>query len=176
MTTRWAVWESPFGPLTLVAGARGLRELRFPGRGGPLDEAARDPRALATAIGQLEQWFAGERQRFELALDLGGATAFQRRVWALLRELPFGTTISYGALAERAGLAPEHVRVAAGAVARTPVPIVIPCHRVIAADGSLTGYLGGLQRKQALLDLERLAVQGLDPAPASWAFRQLALL
>ena len=175
MSTRWAVYESPFGPLTLVAGARGLRELRFPGRGGPLDEADRDPDALAAAVTQLEEWFAGERRRFELPLELGG-TALQRRVWTLLRELPYGSTISYGALAERAGLAPEHVRAAAGAVARTPVPIVIPCHRVIAADGSLTGYLGGLRRKQALLDLERLAAQGLDPTPASWAFRQLALL
>jgi methylated-DNA-[protein]-cysteine S-methyltransferase len=172
---RWAVYESPFGPLTLVAGARGLRELRFPGRGAALDEGARDPDAFAEAFAQLEQYFAGERRRFELPLELGGS-AFQRRVWELLRELPYGTTISYGALAQRAGLAAEHVRVAAGAVARTPVPIAIPCHRVIAADGALTGYLGGLQRKQTLLDLERLAAQGLDPAPASWAFRQLVLL
>jgi methylated-DNA-[protein]-cysteine S-methyltransferase len=176
VTTRWAVYESPFGPLTLVAGERGVRELRFPGRGAPLEEADRDPAPFAEAFDQLEQYFAGERRRFELPLDLSAGTALQRQVWGLLQALPYGTTISYGRLAQRAGLPADRVRVAAGAVARTPVPIVIPCHRVIAADGSLTGYLGGLQRKQALLELERLAAQGLDPAPASWSFRQLALL
>lgn len=173
-SVQWAVYGSPLGPLTLVGGARGLRAVRFPGRGDPLDEAAQRPDAFEEAFRQLEQFFAGTRRRFELSLALDG-NSLQRQVWDELQAIPYGETVSYGQLARRVGLAPDRVRVAAGAVARTPVPIVVPCHRVIAADGALTGYLGGLQRKQALLDLERLAARGQDPAPA-WAFRQLALL
>jgi methylated-DNA-[protein]-cysteine S-methyltransferase len=163
----WAVYESPFGPLTLHAGAGGISSLSFPGRGQPLDEADRDPAPLAAAIRQLEQYFAGERRSFDLSLDLRG-TPFQRSVWELLLAIPYGTTTTYGALAEALGR-PDRVRAVGAAVGRTPVPIVVPCHRVIGADGSLTGYGGGLHRKRALLDLE-----GAGTPMA--AHRQLALL
>jgi methylated-DNA-[protein]-cysteine S-methyltransferase len=103
---------------------------------------------------QLDEYFAGERRTFDLELDLRGSE-FQLEVWTALREIPFGETIAYGELAARVGRAGhEHVRAVAGCVGRTPVPIIVPCHRVIGADGSLTGYGGGLDRKRALLDHE----------------------
>jgi methylated-DNA-[protein]-cysteine S-methyltransferase len=173
MNTLWTSYESPLGPLTLVAGPAGLIGLRFPGPRDTLGDADRRPGALAGAIEQLEQYFAGERESFDLDLDLSAGTAFQRRVWRCLRQIPFGTTISYTELAGAIGR-PERVRAVGAAVGQTPVPIIIPCHRVVAADGALTGYVGGLHRKQALLDLEARAAAGLPPQPA-WAFRQLAL-
>lgn len=176
----WAVYESPLGPLTLRAGAAGIHALDFPGRSPRLEEAAQRP--MPAAFAQLEEYFAGRRRRFELPLALAG-TALQRAVWEELQRVGLGTTVTYGELAERIdaalyppGIEPyERVRAAAGAVARTPTPILVPCHRVIGADGSLTGYLGGLQRKQALLDLERRVAAGGEPEPV-WAFRQTALL
>jgi methylated-DNA-[protein]-cysteine S-methyltransferase len=169
-----ATYDSPLGVLTLTADARGLTALRFPDRdAAPV--AARDPAPawLADAVMQLDEYFRGARRRFDVALNLAG-TSFQRAVWERLLEISYGTTISYGALAQELGR-PDRVRAVAAAVGRTPVPIVVPCHRVIGADGSLTGYGGGLHRKQALLDLERRVAAGLEPAPA-WAFRQLALV
>jgi O-6-methylguanine DNA methyltransferase len=171
--TPWTIYESSLGPLTLVAGRTGLASLQFPGRADPRDESDRRPSVFAAALRQLEEYFAGHRHAFELELDLGG-TPFQREVWRRLLEIPYGSTMSYTALAQLSGR-PDRVRAVAAAVGRTPVPIVVPCHRVVAVDGSLTGYLGGLQRKQALLDLEARAVAGLAPQPA-WSFRQLALL
>jgi methylated-DNA-[protein]-cysteine S-methyltransferase len=173
MTTVWDVYESPLGPLTIEAVAGGITALSFPGRGPARDERRRDPAALADAVGQLEDYFAGERQAFELPLDLRG-TPFQRRVWAQLQRLPYGTTVTYAELAAAIGR-PDIVRAVAAAVGRTPVPIVVPCHRVVGAGGALTGYGGGLRRKAALLDLERRVATGLAPEPA-WALRQLALL
>jgi methylated-DNA-[protein]-cysteine S-methyltransferase len=169
----WTVYESPLGPLTLVGDDDGLRSLSFPGRSRALDEADRDSAPFAEAIAQLEEYFAGERRRFELSLRLEGS-AFQQRVWAALQAIPFGTTRSYGALADEIAR-PDRVRAVGAAVGRTPVPIIVPCHRVIGADGSLTGYGGGLQRKQALLDLESSVSGGAQPAPV-WAGRQLSLL
>jgi methylated-DNA-[protein]-cysteine S-methyltransferase len=148
----WTIYESPLGPLTLVGGAQGLTELRFPGHGEPLDEDLHDRAAFAEPVRQLEEYFAGARQRFELALDLHG-TPFQRTVWHELLTIPYGSTTSYGALAATIGR-PDRARATGAAIGRTPVPIIVPCHRVVAADGALTGYGGGLQRKQALLDLE----------------------
>lgn len=137
---------------------------------------------MPIAAAQLEEYFAGGRRRFDLELDLGG-TPLRRAVWARLLEIPYGATTSYGELA--AGIDPslyparlarhERVRVAAAAIGRTPTPILVPCHRVIGADGSLTGYGGGLQRKQALLDLESRIAAGLPPEPA-WSTIQLAML
>jgi methylated-DNA-[protein]-cysteine S-methyltransferase len=169
----WDVYESPIGPLVLVAGPRGLRGVRFPNEPGPLDERRRRPEALAEAATQLEQYFAGERRGFELALDLTGSP-FLRRVWSRLAEIHYGETITYGELAREVGR-PDEPRKGGWAVGRTPTPIVVPCHRVIGADGSLTGYGGSLQRKAALLELERRGVAGLAPEPA-WAFGQLSLL
>jgi methylated-DNA-[protein]-cysteine S-methyltransferase len=150
---RWDIHETPIGTLTLVAGDAGLTALRFPGHGRPLDAADRDPGALAAAARELDEYFDGTRTAFDVPLDLRG-TPFQHRVWAALREIPFGTTVSYMQLAETVGR-PDVVRAVAAAVGRTPVPIVVPCHRVVGANGALTGYGGGLPRKRALLDLEQ---------------------
>jgi methylated-DNA-[protein]-cysteine S-methyltransferase len=149
----WDTYDSPIGPLTLVAGETGLAALHFPGQAPALREQDRRPDALAAAAAQLDEYFAGERQAFELDLDLSG-TPFQEAVWGELRELSYGTTVSYKELAERVGR-PDLVRAVGAAVGRTPVPIVVPCHRVVGSDGALTGYRGGLERKRALLDLEQ---------------------
>jgi methylated-DNA-[protein]-cysteine S-methyltransferase len=172
MSTRWARYESPLGPLTLVAEESRLRQLRFPGRGGGLSEDRHSPEAFAAALEQLRHYFAGERQVFELPLELVGS-AFQRQVWAQLQEIPYGTTISYKELAQRVGR-PGEAREVGSAVGRTPLPILVPCHRVIASNGDLTGYGGGLPRKRALLDLEASVAAGRPPEPA-WEFRQLSL-
>jgi len=116
---------------------------------------------MTEAVGQLVEYFAGEREAFDLTLDLGGSP-LQQLVWGCLRQIPYGSTISYGELAGQVeesafpeGLEPyQRVRAAAAAVGQTPTPILVPCHRVIGADGSLTGYGGGLPRKRALLELE----------------------
>ena len=152
------VFESPIGPLTLVAGERGLTNLFFPGRGPSPAEASGGSAVLADAVDQLDEYFAGERRSFDLPLDLQG-TPFQRSVWAELLEIAYGKTISYKAIATRLGRL-DRVRAVGGAVGRTPVPIIVPCHRAVGSDGSLTGYGGGLQRKQALLDLEARTVAG----------------
>jgi len=146
-------FQSPFGVLTLVAGAEGLRGLYFPGTAPALDRAEPgEPQAaaLAGACAQLEEYFAGDRRTFELPIECSG-TAFQRSVWRALQEIPYGATTTYGTLGRQLGAQPRAIGAAVGS---TPVPIVIPCHRVIGADGSLTGYGGGLERKRALLALE----------------------
>jgi methylated-DNA-[protein]-cysteine S-methyltransferase len=176
----WTRYESPLGPLTVVAGPSGVRGLSFPGREPRLEETAR--REIPAVAAQLEEYFAGERRHFDLELELLG-TPLQRAVWARLREIPYGATTTYGQLADevedslypRSFARHERIRAAAAAIGRTPTPILVPCHRVIAAAGSLTGYLGGLQRKQALLELEGRVATGLPPAPA-WSFRQTAML
>ena len=108
---------------------------------------------LEQAKSQLAAYFAGQRMAFDLPLDLRGGTAFQQRVWQALREIAPGGTTSYGALSARIGQ-PAAVRAVGAAVGRNPVCIVVPCHRVIGTNGSLTGYAGGLERKTALLALE----------------------
>ena len=174
----WTSYESPLGPLTLIGGPRGLRNVYFPGRGPRRSEGDRDPAAFTDTTAQLDEYFAGTRRTFELPLDLDG-TAFQRRVWDALRQIPYGGTTTYGTLARALGAssdgdasAPQKV---GWAIGRTPTPIVVPCHRVLAADGSLTGYLGGLHRKQALLDLEAAGRPSPDIA-GRWTQRQLVLL
>ena len=171
--TAWTVYESPLGPLTLTGGPGGLTGLWFPGRSGPLDEAAHDEAPFAEAIAQLEAYFGGTATSFDLALDLRG-TSFQQQVWELLRGIPHGATRTYGSLALALGRG-DRVRAVGAAVGRTPVPIIVPCHRVIGANGDLTGYGGGLHRKRALLDLEA-AVAGGEPLPEVWRGRQMSLL
>jgi methylated-DNA-[protein]-cysteine S-methyltransferase len=176
----WTMHESPLGPLTVIAGAAGVRNVRFPGRSARLEERAKRP--MPEVVDQLDAYFAGERKAFELPLDLRG-TPMQKRVWELLLEIPYGATTTYGELAGHIDeslfpddLEPyERVRMAAAAIGRTPTPILVPCHRVIGADGSLTGYGGGLRRKQALLELEGAGAEGSAPAPARTA-RQLSML
>jgi methylated-DNA-[protein]-cysteine S-methyltransferase len=160
MAIGWNLYESPLGPLTLIAGARGIRAVRFPG--DPPRPAGAEHLQMPQATEQFAQYFAGERTDFDLDLDLAG-TPFELLVWRQLQNIPYGETISYGELTQRIGPsaypenleAHQRVRAAAAAVGRTPTPIVVPCHRVIGSDGSLTGYGGGLHRKRALLDLER---------------------
>jgi methylated-DNA-[protein]-cysteine S-methyltransferase len=166
------IYESPFGALTLVGGPRGLTRLYFPGHSGPMDEDSHDPEPFAKAISQLEDYFAGRRRRFELELDLQG-TPFQQSVWAQLAAIPLGETRAYGELARAIGR-PDRARAVGAAVGRTPVPIIVPCHRAVGANGDLTGYLGGLPLKRALLDLEA-SVSGGQPLPTMLAGRQLSL-
>lgn len=170
-------YDSPLGPLTLISGPRGLQNVHFSPGWPRVAPSGPDPAVLTEAVRQLEQYFAGERPTFELELDLAG-TAFQQRMWQALQQLPYGGTTTYGELAHELGVTSSG-RVSAArkvgwAVAATPTPIVVPCHRVIAADGSLTGYLGGLQRKQALLDFE--ASGGVPAALRRCREQQLALL
>src|SRR5664279_3555621 len=133
MHTTWTIYESPVGPLTLVGGPRGLSRLFFPGHAGQLREERRDDAALADAVGQLEEYFAGRRRHFELDLDLRG-TPFQLSVWAQLSAIPHGETRAYGELARAIGR-PDRARAVGGAVGRTPIPIIVPCHRAVGADG-----------------------------------------
>lgn len=152
----YTIIDSPVGPLLLVGGPEGLAEIRFTPEGEtPAPEAAwqPDPETFAEVIAQLEEYFAGTRQDFTLKLDPHG-TSFQRAVWAALETIPYGETIAYAELARRIGK-PKAMRAVGAANGQNPLPIVIPCHRVIGSDGSLTGYGGGLPIKRALLDLER---------------------
>jgi methylated-DNA-[protein]-cysteine S-methyltransferase len=159
----WTVVESPIGPLTVAAGPGGITNVYFDGHTPRLPEAARRP--LSDASSQLEEYFAGRRQAFELDLDLRGAP-LQLAVWQRLLEIPFGETTTYGEIAAgvdeslyHPGLEPyRRARVVGAAIGKNPVPVVVPCHRVIGADGSLTGYYGGMERKRVLLGLEGLTV------------------
>jgi methylated-DNA-[protein]-cysteine S-methyltransferase len=160
-TTRRAhvIVDSPIGPLTIVAEDGSISALYMDAQRHAPDAAALglpgDPHEepFATAAGQLAAYFAGELTEFDLPLAPVG-TDFQRRVWNDLRAIPYGQTISYGELARRVGN-PAASRAVGLANGRNPIAIVVPCHRVIGADGSMTGYGGGLDRKRFLLALER---------------------
>jgi methylated-DNA-[protein]-cysteine S-methyltransferase len=115
-------------------------------------DARHDPPAFAEAEAQLRSYFAGERTTFDLPLAPRG-TPFQLRVWEALREIPYGETATYGELAAAVGK-PSAVRAVGAANGSNPIAVIVPCHRVIGADGTLTGYGGGLERKRILLDLE----------------------
>lgn len=149
---------TPVGRLRLVGDEGALREIAFPNRVSGPDRLPNDSPPLGSllreAVRQLEAYFAGELERFDLPLAPEG-TAFQRDVWSLLREIPYGETASYGELARRLGR-PAASRAVGAANGRNPIPIVIPCHRVLGADGSLTGFGGGLPVKRRLLALEAL--------------------
>lgn len=160
MNNRHAVVSTQLGELTLVASGSALIGVYFPHHWVKPDrttlgdevEAATDP-VLTEATRQLTQYLAGERDTFELAIELRGGDVFQQRVWALLDEIPRGETTTYGGIAERLG--DKQLAQAVGkAVGSNPLSIVVPCHRVVGKDGKLTGYAGGLKRKQFLLDLE----------------------
>jgi methylated-DNA-[protein]-cysteine S-methyltransferase len=158
--------DSPVGPLVLAAREERLCGLRLPSVAGdgatsaaPLEDWRPAPTrsgVLAEAADQLAAYFAGELRHFDLPLQLDG-TEFQRRVWTALQEIPYGTTAGYGELAQRLG-SPGASRAVGLANGRNPVAIVVPCHRVIGADGTLTGFGGGLPCKRWLLDHE----MGLD--------------
>lgn len=154
--TAFAQMPTPLGPLTLAADEQGLRQINFPHNGKP---AAPDPawhedeKRLIESIRQLHAYFAGELESFDLPLAPKG-TEFQQRVWRELLGIPYGETISYGELARRIGN-PNASRAVGLANGSNPIPIVIPCHRVIGSNGKLTGYGGGLPIKEKLLALEK---------------------
>lgn len=153
--------DSPVGTLRLVADGRGLREIRFERERHPKQAYPGWVRAAAplkSARVQLQEYFAGERRHFELPLHPVG-TPFQLEVWQELGRIPYGATISYGELARRIDK-PQAVRAVGAANGRNPLPIVLPCHRVIGANGSLTGFGGGLPTKRYLLDLEDRVAHG----------------
>jgi len=157
---------TPLGDITLVASASGLagawfdnqRHLpaalagQFPGDSALWPEQATNP-ILRNAVKQLTAYFAGQQKHFDLPLDITAGSHFQQAVWQALLAIPHGSTTNYGALSTHIGR-PRAVRAVGGAIGRNPLSIIVPCHRVIGSNGSLTGYAGGLDRKTALLQLE----------------------
>ena len=168
----WTTMDSPLGELWIVASDGALTAVDFVERsvpdnphssaawaaaradGRPLGERADDDPLLREAVRQLAEYFAGDRTEFDLPLRPEG-TEFQKRVWEKLRAIPYGEVSSYGEIARRLGMTGHGSRAVGLANGRNPIAIVIPCHRVVGADGSLTGYGGGIERKQKLLELEQ---------------------
>ena len=150
--------ESPGGRILLVANDRGLCGVHFVGQ-KHFPERQKDWRhdpnhaVLKQAKRELAEYFAGKRRRFDVPLAPTGTT-FQRKVWKAISTIGFGETLSYAEVARRAG-APGSARAAGAATGRNPIGIIVPCHRVVGSDGSLTGYAGGLSKKKALLALEK---------------------
>jgi methylated-DNA-[protein]-cysteine S-methyltransferase len=156
MNTVYSTLDSPVGPITVAGDGEVVTNVRMVGQSHPPADQAEwrfDPEAFPEALGQLRAYFGGHLTRFELPLRLEG-TEFQRRVWGALLEIPYGETASYGEIAGRIG-SPGAARAVGLANGRNPVGIIVPCHRVIGSDGSLTSYGGGLDRKLTLLQLER---------------------
>lgn len=157
---QWDTIESPLGRLYIASSAQGLCRLDFGvapatflSKLDPLARTQHNPAALAAIAEQLRAYFAGERSRFELTLDLERLTPFQKSVLQSARSIPAGVVWTYGQVARAIGR-PKASRAVGQALGRNPVPIIIPCHRVVAGDGSLGGYSGGLDRKKLLLRLE----------------------
>lgn len=151
--------ESPVGRLLLVGSPKGLQGLQFQDGAHPRDiqpawKKAREP--FRVVLEQLQEYFDGSRTRFQATLDLQG-TPFQRQVWQALQRIPYGHTTSYGAIAKQVGR-PQASRAVGAANGQNPVSIIVPCHRVIGANGKLVGYGGGLPIKTALLALEQSKV------------------
>ncbi len=160
----YRVLDSPLGPLWVAVSPRGVAAVHY----GEEPDAADlrrlvrvwgpallpDPKAVDPLARELDQYFAGRRHTFEIAADLSGLTAFQRRVLRATARVPYGELVSYATVARRAGNE-RASRAAGGALGANPIPIVVPCHRVVASDGSLGGYAGGLDAKRRLLAIER---------------------
>ncbi len=146
----YSTYISPVGKLIVVADGGGITDLRF----GHVPDGAveRTTPLLETAIRQLDEYFAGRRREFDLPLNPSG-TEFQRRVWGELLKIPYGQTRTYGQIAAAAGN-PRASRAVGMANNRNPIAVIVPCHRVVGADGTLTGYAGGLGNKETLLRLE----------------------
>jgi methylated-DNA-[protein]-cysteine S-methyltransferase len=155
--------ESPLGPLLVAATDRGLLRVSFAGRDADAElesiarvagpRVLRAPRAVEAAQRELDEYFAGRRREFDLPVDLRGVSPFGVTVLGELAKVPYGHTATYGELATRAGR-PKAARAVGMVMNRNPVPVVLPCHRIVGASGSLVGYGGGLDRKIALLRLE----------------------
>ncbi|WP_432730767.1 methylated-DNA--[protein]-cysteine S-methyltransferase [Variovorax sp. W6] len=150
--------DTPLGGITMAATDKGLagvwfdQQRHWPDTSGWVTRD--DHPALVEAAAQLRDYFAGRRDNFDMKLDLSHGTAFQQSVWQQLLTIPAGATTSYGALSVNVGN-PAAVRAVGAAVGRNPISVIVPCHRVLGSDGSLTGYAGGLERKTALLQLEK---------------------
>jgi len=161
LSRHWTTYDCAVGPLTIVAGAAGVERISFPG--GPRPAGERGPIPVLTE--QLDAYFAGELRNFDVDLDVSG-DPLQTRVWSELLSIPYGETVSYGEMAARIDddAFPEGLesylrpRLVGAALGRNPTPVVVPCHRVIGADGSLVGFGGGLDRKRALLELEGVRI------------------
>ena len=157
----WTVMDSPIGELRIIEHNGAITAIEFtpfqstPGR--PRGERADDNVVLAEAVRQLRAYFDHDLKEFDLPLAPEGSD-FQQRVWEQLRGIGYGETASYGQIAHRLGKTNAASRAVGLANGRNPIPIVIPCHRVIGADGTLTGYAGGIERKQTLLELEQDAL------------------
>jgi methylated-DNA-[protein]-cysteine S-methyltransferase len=154
--------DSPIGELLVAATERGVCRISFdPDPEHELEDLAkaygvrvlRSSRPLERPRRELDEYFEGRRRDFDLGVDLGAVPSFQQLVLTELRRVPYGETATYGGLAARIGR-PRAARAVGGALNRNPVPIVVPCHRIVGASGSLVGYAGGLERKERLLELE----------------------
>ena len=172
---RWCRIDTPLGTVRIVARGDAIAGVWFDGQkyDAVADDAWRespgDP-LLREGARQLREYFAGRRERFDLPLAAEG-TAFQKSVWRAIAKVPAGRTASYGDLARRIGR-PSAVRAVGAAVGRNPLSVVVPCHRIVGSDGSLTGYAGGLGRKRALLALERVEVEAAHDAIAAGSGHQ----
>jgi methylated-DNA-[protein]-cysteine S-methyltransferase len=155
--TRFKRFESPLGPVLATANEHGITGIYFVGQRYEIDiqrdwrEEGDDP-VLTECARQLGEYFEGKRREFDLPLAAAGSD-FQKSVWREIARIPFGETISYAELARRAGAAGS-ARAAGAATGHNPLSVVVPCHRVVGSDGSLTGYAGGLERKTRLLEIE----------------------
>jgi methylated-DNA-[protein]-cysteine S-methyltransferase len=156
--------DTPAGAIAVWVTRNGVRRI-----GGVtpemIEEGQWDPQGhqtLRVALHQLDQYFNGRRKRFHLPLDFSGATEFQKRIFRRLMEIPYGRIVSYGDIADEIGVAGA-ARAVGQAVGANPLPIVVPCHRVVRSDGKLGGYSGGLRRKVALLAVEGVDVDGHQP-------------
>ncbi len=167
ITTTWTTTGSPIGELTLVAADGRLAGVYFPRhwyRPDPATVGRFAETGFEEVKRQLAEYFAGDRERFDLPLDVRG-DEFQRRVWDLVGAIPYGQTAAYGDLARELG-GPVLAKDVGAAVGRNPLSVIVPCHRVVGKDGRLTGYAGGLARKRFLLDLEE-RVAGTPRAPGT---------
>ena len=158
----WTYLHTPVGWLVISGNGAKIAQVDFIDH-EPTSFYTPVPDYLTRAAEQLQEYFDGKRQTFELELDLREATDFQRRVWELLLKIPYGHTSSYQRLAIELGDA-KAIRAVGGAASQNPIAIIVPCHRLIGSDGSLTGFAGGLHRKEFLLSLERPSVFGEQTA------------
>lgn len=164
---KYTCWDSPIGPIILMANAQGLCRIVINREPGKYSEQLQsqykqnfiaDKNYLAEPLKALKEYFQGKRQKFNLDLDFGTATEFQKHVWQTLMKIPYGQVRSYQWVAQQAGI-PQGARAVGTANRCNPIPIVVPCHRVIKADGKLGGYSAGITIKQALLKLEGIKLK-----------------
>jgi len=172
-TVGYRVVDSPLGPLWVAVGPRGVLNIHYGAEPSPLElrrivraygpGVLPDARRVDAVARELDQYFSGKRREFDIAIDLSPLTPFQRKVLAVTARVPYGELITYAKVAHNTGNGKAY-RAAAGAIGDNPIPIVVPCHRVVASDGTLGGYAGGLEAKRRLLKLER----GADVPPGGW--------